>query len=102
MMLGMVSPFAIKLSTSQLDSVGNSSGTIYAVSTLGSVFGTLILGLFLFPLFGSREILITTSLILFVLAIAIGLIERRQLHSVASLLPSVILVAVGLAFCQAL
>jgi len=96
MMLGMVSPFAIKLSTSQLDNVGNSSGTIYAVSTLGSVFGTLILGLYLFPLFGSREILITTSVILFILAIAIGLIERQQLQSAAMLLPSVILVVIGL------
>ncbi len=98
MMLGMVSPFAIKLSTSQLNNVGNSSGTIYAVSTLGSVFGTLILGLFLFPLFGSREILIATGLVLFILSLAIGLVERKQLQSVATLLPSVALVVLGLAF----
>ena len=55
-LLGMVGPFAIKLATSQLDGVGSSSGTIYAVSTLGSVIGTLLLGFFLFPWVGSRQI----------------------------------------------
>ncbi|MGZ8919276.1 MAG: fused MFS/spermidine synthase, partial [Methylobacter sp.] len=35
-MLGMVGPFAIKLSTSRLDGIGSSSGNIYAVSTIGS------------------------------------------------------------------
>ena len=46
-LLGMVGPFAIKLATSKLDGVGSSSGTIYAVSTVGSVIGTLLLGFFL-------------------------------------------------------
>jgi len=97
MMLGMVSPFAIKLSTSQINNIGNTSGTIYAVSTLGSVIGTLILGLFLFPLVGSREILIATGLLLFALALVIGWIERKQLQSTATLIPSVLLVVIGLA-----
>ena len=50
--LGMVSPFAIKLATKELDAVGTSSGSIYAVSTVGSVIGTLLLGFFLFPEYG--------------------------------------------------
>ncbi|HRB83730.1 MAG TPA: fused MFS/spermidine synthase, partial [Acinetobacter johnsonii] len=43
-MLGMVGPFAVKLSTSALSNVGASTGSIYAVSTVGSVIGTLFLG----------------------------------------------------------
>ena len=63
-LLGMVGPFAIKLSTSQLEGVGNSAGSIYAVSTLGSVIGTLVLGFYLFPMIGSRQILVGLGLLL--------------------------------------
>ena len=96
MMLGMVGPFAIKLSTTALDKIGNASGTIYAVSTLGSVIGTLTLGLYLFPLIGSREILIGASVLLFVLAIAIGIVERKYLQAASVVWPSIVLVVIGL------
>lgn len=96
MMLGMVSPFAIKLSTSALSSVGNTSGTIYAVSTLGSVIGTLILALFLFPLIGSREILISASGLLFILSIAIGIVEQKHLQTASLMWPSIALVVIAL------
>ena len=95
-MLGMVGPFAIKLSTSQLDGVGNSAGSIYAVSTLGSVVGTLMLGFFLFPLLGSREILVGLGLLLFLLAVVVALYEQKQLGIATAVLPSVILAIVGL------
>ncbi|UJO99502.1 MAG: fused MFS/spermidine synthase, partial [Nitrosomonas sp.] len=48
-MLGMIGPFAVKLATSSLDGVGAGTGSIYAVSTVGSVIGTLFLGFYLFP-----------------------------------------------------
>ncbi len=95
-LLGMVGPFAIKLSTSRLDGVGTSSGSIYAVSTLGSVVGTLVLGFFLFPLIGSREILVGLGISLLVLAVAIAIFEQKQLSLAVAVLPSVLLAAVGL------
>src|SRR5690606_12970493 len=52
LMLGMVGPFAVKRATSSLDGVGASTGSIYAVSTVGSVIGTLFLGFYLFPQVG--------------------------------------------------
>lgn len=64
-MLGMVSPFAVKLATSSLAGVGASTGSIYAVSTLGSVIGTLFLGFYLFPRVGSHEIFICLGICLF-------------------------------------
>jgi MFS family permease len=67
-LLGMVGPYAVKLATSRLKGVGASAGSIYAVSTLGSVVGTLLLGFFLFPVVGSREILIGLGVALLALA----------------------------------
>jgi MFS family permease len=76
-LLGMVGPFAIKLATERLSGVGTSAGTIYAVSTIGSVLGTLALGFFLFPLLGSRAILMGLGLALLVLGLLVALYERR-------------------------
>ncbi len=94
--LGMAGPFAIKLSTDHLEGVGASSGSIYAVSTLGSVVGTLFLGFFLFPLLGSREILIWTGVALFTVSIALCWYEQRRLKIATALLPSLFVTMIGL------
>ncbi len=94
--LGMVGPFAIKMATQQLAGVGNSSGTIYAVSTLGSVFGTLLLGFFLFPAVGSREILVGLGILLLVLAIIVAIYEQKQLAKSAAIVPCLVLAVVAL------
>jgi spermidine synthase len=91
-LLGMVGPYAIKLATSRLDAVGASAGSIYAVSTIGSVAGTLLLGFFLFPVVGSREIFIGTGM---VLAVAMAVYEQKRLERTAAVLPVVLLAIVG-------
>lgn len=95
-MLGMVGPFAVKLSTSTLASVGASTGSIYAVSTIGSVIGTLFLGFYLFPLIGSREIFIGLGIALFILAMIVVVIERKYLKSTIAWVPTILLVVIGL------
>jgi spermidine synthase len=95
-LLGMVGPFAIKLATSQLDGVGSSSGTIYAVSTLGSVIGTLLLGFFLFPWVGSRQILVSLGLLLLVLALVVAVFEQKRFGKTIAVLPCTILALAGL------
>lgn len=96
-LLGMVGPFSIKLGTSRLEGVGSSAGTIYAISTLGSVIGALLLGFLLFPLVGSGEILVGLSGVLLVLGIAVTLVERSRLGRTAIAWPSAILAIAGLA-----
>ncbi|GAB6140757.1 hypothetical protein JCM14076_14860 [Methylosoma difficile] len=95
-LLGMVGPFAIKLATKQLEGIGNSSGTIYAVSTMGSVFGTLILGFFLFPMIGSREILIGLGVILLFWAILVAVYEQKQMAKTVAVIPCLGLAVIGL------
>jgi spermidine synthase len=95
-LLGMVGPFAIKLATSQLDGVGTSSGSVYAVSTVGSVIGTLVLGFFLFPWVGSRQILVSLALILFILAIAVAIYEKKNFHKTIAVLPCVLIATASL------
>ncbi|MCB1948186.1 fused MFS/spermidine synthase [Nitrosomonas sp.] len=84
-MLGMVGPFAVKLATSSLEGVGTSTGSIYAVSTVGSVIGTLFLGFYLFPQVGSREIFIGLGLGLLILAFCVAFFERKRVKLAISL-----------------
>lgn len=77
--LAMVGPWIIRLSAHRLDGIGAASGSVYAVSTLGSVIATLGLGFYLLPLVGSRAIIYGVSVSLFVLAIAFALFEIRRL-----------------------
>lgn len=95
-MLGMVGPFAVKLSTSALTNVGVSTGSIYAVSTVGSVIGTLFLGFYLFPLVGSREIFIGLGIALLILAVLVTAIERKYQKSTLSLIPTTLLLVIGI------
>lgn len=94
-MLGMVGPFAVKLSTSALSNVGASTGSIYAVSTVGSVIGTLFLGFYLFPLIGSREIFVGLGIALLILAVAVAWIERKYLKSSTVMVPATLLLVIG-------
>jgi len=69
-LLGCVSPFAIRLAVEDVSHTGNVSGRIYAVSTVGSFFGTFLPVLVLIPALGTRLTFVILSLAL----MAIGLI----------------------------
>jgi predicted membrane-bound spermidine synthase len=69
-LLGCVSPFAIRLAVDDVSHAGNVSGRIYAISTLGSFFGTFLPVLVLIPAIGTRLTFVALSLAL----MAMGLI----------------------------
>ncbi len=83
--LGMVGPYVIKMATRGLDRVGRTAGTVYAISTLGSVLGTLLLGFYLLPLFGTQSIIISLSFMLLVLSFLLALFENLRLKARGSL-----------------
>ncbi|HHT25994.1 MAG TPA: fused MFS/spermidine synthase [Firmicutes bacterium] len=76
--MGMVSPFAIKLKVKGLDTVGNTAGSLYAVSTLGSIAGTLGTSFFLITWIGVRKILYLLGAIMLVAAALVWLFAQKQ------------------------
>ncbi|HTS39626.1 MAG TPA: fused MFS/spermidine synthase [Xanthobacteraceae bacterium] len=58
-LLGMYSPFAIRLLLRSAHRSGVVSGTVYGISTAGSIVGTLGTTFFLLPAIGSRAITLT-------------------------------------------
>ncbi|MGD9562362.1 MAG: fused MFS/spermidine synthase [Pyrinomonadaceae bacterium] len=56
-MLGFVTPYAVKLRTLSLNESGKTVGRLYALSTVGSIAGTFAAGFFLIPFVGSTRTL---------------------------------------------
>lgn len=63
-LLGMVSPYATRLKLQTIQTSGTTVGTLYAISTIGSIVGTFAAGFFLIPAFGSVTILYALAAIL--------------------------------------
>src|SRR5215211_1946241 len=66
LLLGAVSPYAIRLAVSTVEEAGTVAGRLYALSTAGSLAGTLVSALLLIPLVGTRR-----TFLIFALAIAL-------------------------------
>jgi predicted membrane-bound spermidine synthase len=68
-LMGMSSPFAIRLAIQDNQSAGSVSGRIYAISTLGSFIGTFIPVLLLIPYVGTYRTFLIHGAILLVCAL---------------------------------
>jgi len=68
-LLGMISPFAIRLAISDPQAAGRVSGRIYAISTLGSFVGTFLPVLVFIPLIGTTWTFIVFSEFLLLVAV---------------------------------
>ncbi len=56
-LLGFVTPYAVKLKMSSLEDSGKIVGRLYALSTVGSILGTFLAGFVLIPFVGSEKTL---------------------------------------------
>lgn len=63
-LLGMVSPYIVKLKLKSLQQSGANIGALYAISTMGSIFGTFGAGFILIPLLGVSKIMILMGILL--------------------------------------
>ena len=70
--LGMVSPYAVKLKVNNLNTSAQTVGTLYAISTTGSIFGTFLAGFYLIPHFGTNKLLIILSVTLIIISLALS------------------------------
>lgn len=87
LLLGMVSPFIVRLGARELRSLGWTVGLFSALSTGGSLAGTIATGFFLIPRFGVTRIFTASGLILLALAAGWFGVARRRLAAVVLLLP---------------
>lgn len=62
--LGIVSPYTVKLKLNQLANSGTTIGNLYALSTVGSIVGTFLSGFYLIPHFGTDRLLLLLVVIL--------------------------------------
>lgn len=56
-LLGMVSPLAVRIRMTDVATSGSTIGRLYALSSLGSIVGTFLVGFYLMAWVGSRNIL---------------------------------------------
>ncbi len=69
-LLGCVSPFAIRLRIEQVGKSGRTSGQLYAISTAGSIVGTFLPVLLLIPNIGTYRTFFTFAVALLLVSIA--------------------------------
>lgn len=77
LMLGAVSPWAIRLKLRAVEDSGETAGRMYAISTVGSLVGTFASSLLLIPLVGTHRTFLAFALVLAIVA-ALG-VPRRWL-----------------------
>ena len=96
--LSTFSPVAIRRTLMDVEHAGRTSGTVFAVSTAGNIFGTLLTSFYLIPNFGTRSLTMSLSVFL-VLAMVIVIFARpksetpkpaTQLNTLLAILLSVV------------
>src|SRR5918996_811289 len=100
LLLGTVSPWAIRLAVQSVEEAGTVAGRLYALSTAGSLVGTLVSALLLIPLVGTRR-----TFLIFALAIAVmavwGLRPVRRYALAPAAIAALIALPVGTLKAQA-
>ncbi len=69
-LLGACSPWAVRLATPDVDHSGRTAGRLYAVSTAGSLVGTMSAALLLIPFIGTQRTFLVFALTLALVAAA--------------------------------
>jgi predicted membrane-bound spermidine synthase len=95
-LLGMYSPFAIRLLLRSAQHSGRVSGAVYGVSTAGSIAGTLGTTFFLIPLIGNRAITLTlgaVGMLAGLALLALWHLQRRASAALALVLTALVALA---------
>lgn len=79
--LGMISPYSVRLLVTDKNKSGQVAGFLYFVSTLGSAMGTIITSFYLVLLFEVNDIITVFSTTLMLLGISAIVFNRLNLNS---------------------
>jgi spermidine synthase len=88
-LLGCVSPFVIRLMTRKVIKSGSISGSLYAISTAGSILGVFLPVLWMIPAFGVKRTMFIFAVILFAISLW-GLRPRWRPAFLLTLIPIVL------------
>jgi spermidine synthase len=92
--MGTISPYAVRLSARSVATVGGTAGRLYALSTLGSIAGCFAAAFWLISVMGVREVILALGLVEMGLAV-VGLLGLRRAG--AATVAAVLLVGSGAA-----
>ena len=76
--LGMISPYYVRLLVTDKDKSGQVAGFLYFVSTLGSALGTIITSFYLVLLFEVNDIIMVCSSVLILLGVSAMVFNRAN------------------------
>jgi spermidine synthase len=76
--LGMVSPYLVKLSVTDIENTGKTAGKIYAMNTLGSIIGTFLPTFVTIPYIGTSKTFLTFSLVLNLICLAYFILIKSK------------------------
>ena len=76
LVLGSVSPVAVRLKASSIQELGRTAGRLFALSTAGSIAGTFLTSFWLIPELGTDQVLASAAIALMLAAAAVALVER--------------------------
>ena len=92
LLLGAASPYALRLAVPDVEHAGRIAGRLYAISTAGSLVGTMLSSLLLIPVVGTQRTFLVFALAIGATAVAgLGL----RFAPVAALLAAAIAIPVG-------
>ena len=94
LLLGAVSPYALRLAVTTVEEAGTVAGRLYALSTAGSLVGTLGSALLFIPLVGTRRTFLIFALAIAVVAV-LGLRPRRRWALAPAAIAALMAVPVG-------
>jgi spermidine synthase len=94
LLLGAVTPWALRLAMRSVEDAGTVAGRLYAISTGGSLIGTLLSALLLIPAIGTRRTFLTFAICLALVAAA-GLLPARRYLVVPAAIAALLLLPAG-------
>jgi len=101
--MGMISPTLIQLQNKELKGTGKTAGTVYAISTLGGIIMTLLMGFYFLPEWGIRLSVFFSALLLGSMALLVVIIGKKYkaVSAIATLILLVLFLASAKSFSDA-
>lgn len=99
--LGMISPYAIRLKLDNLKDSGETIGSMYAISTVGSIIGTFLAGFYLIPFLGTSNILFVIIIALVVAALIVRSVGGGKISLSEKVILALLFSIVSASFVQA-